>query len=74
MLGDDRPTVAGHAFVETPCGEACSCGKTWLYVLDRREEWRPGVTGIAHTGGLTIEEIAQLNAKLQRIWDAGMRF
>lgn len=54
----ERSTVAGHQFLDTPCGEACACGKTWLYVLDRREQWRP----------------EQLNAKLQRIWDAGMRF
>jgi hypothetical protein len=66
--------VAGHQFVNTPAGEACECGKTWLYVLDRREEWKPGAPGIAHIGGLEEKEVAELNAKLQRIWDAGMRF
>lgn len=71
--------VAGHLFVDTPRGEACrECGKLWLDVLDRREEWRPGALGIAHTDagtvGLTALEVKQLNDKLQRIWDAGMRF
>lgn len=66
--------VAGHLFVDTPRGEACVCGMTWIEVLNQREEWKPGVVGIAHIGALNESEIAELNAKLQRIWDAGMRF
>lgn len=67
--------VAGHLFADTPRGEACSeCGKLWLYVLDRREKWRVGEFDIAHSGGLTEREVDELNAKLDRIWNAGMRF
>lgn len=67
--------IAGHLFVETPRGEACAeCGKLWMDVLNQRENWRMGEPGIAHSGGLTTEEIGQLQAKLERIWDAGMRF
>ena len=67
--------VAGHLFVDTPRGEACSeCGRTWMEVLDKRERWIVGERGIAHNMGLTTEEIAQLQAKLERIWNAGMRF
>jgi hypothetical protein len=71
--------VAGHLFIDTPRGEACSeCGKLWLDVLNDRERWKPRELGIAHNDsgevGLTVDEIETLNAKLQRIWDAGMRF
>jgi hypothetical protein len=67
--------VAGHLFVDTPRGEACAdCGKLWMYILDRREQWRVGEFGIAHIGGLEEREIAELHAKLERIWNCGMRF
>lgn len=67
--------VAGHLFVDTPRGEACSeCGKLWIDVLNTRELWRAGEPNIAHSGCLTTDEVATLQAKLQRIWDAGMRF
>jgi len=67
--------VAGHTFVQTERGEACAdCGKLWLDVLNARELWTPGATGIAHTGALNVTEIAELQAKLERIWNAGMRF
>lgn len=67
--------VAGHTFVDTPRGEACSCGKRWIEdVLSQRERWRPGELGIAHSDGGTIGlndvEIASLHAKLDRIWGA----
>jgi hypothetical protein len=71
--------VAGHLFVDTPRGEACAeCGKLWMDVLDHRERWVPAALGIAHNDGggvgLTIDEVAELNRKLERIWNAGMRF
>ncbi len=71
--------VAGHLFVDTTRGEACSeCGKLWLDVLDHRERWQAGQLGVAHNDagsiGLLATEVAELHAKLQRIWDAGMRF
>ena len=71
--------VAGHLFVDTPRGEACAdCGKLWMDVLDHRESWRVGALGIAHDDaggvGLTVSEVQQLEAKLERIWASGMRF
>ena len=67
--------VAGHSFIDTPRGEACAdCGKLWLDVLEDRERWAVGVLGIAHddagTVGLTLAEVHQLHAKLDRIWKA----
>lgn len=67
--------VAGHTFTDTPRGEACSeCGKLWMEVLNVRELWRAGQVGIAHSGALNETEVKELQAKLDRIWDAGMRF
>ncbi len=71
--------VAGHLFGDTPRGEAClDCGMRWLDVLDNRERWQVGQLGVAHNDagsvGLLAFEVAELNAKLQRIWNAGMRF
>lgn len=67
--------VAGHLFVDTSRGEACSeCGKLWMDVLNMREYWIEGQPNIAQSGGLSKIEIEQLNKKLQRIWNAGMRF
>lgn len=67
--------VAGHLFGDTPRGEAClECGKLWLDVLNHRELWKPGEHGIAHSGALNSAEVETLHAKLQRIWNAGMRF
>lgn len=67
--------VAGHHFIDTPRGEACSeCGKLWLDMLDERERWRIGELGIAHndagTVGLTTAEVQELHAKLDHIWKA----
>lgn len=71
--------VAGHLFVDSPRGEACSeCGKLWIDVLNERERWKKGELGIAHNDGgsigLTTQEVEELDAKIQRIWNAGMRF
>ena len=71
--------VAGHLLGDTPRGEAClECGKLWLDILNDRERWQKGELGIAHNDGgsigLTTEEVASLQAKIKRIWDAGMRF
>lgn len=67
--------VAGHLFADSPRGEACSdCNKTWLEVLNMRELWIVGAHGIACRGALNTPELESLHAKLQRIWDAGMRF
>lgn len=63
--------IAGHAMVDTPQGTACSaCGKTWLAMLAEREHWKAGATGIAHSGALTDNEVAELRAELARVWDS----
>lgn len=63
--------LAGHTMVSTPHGDVCeSCGRTWAQMLQEREYWRPGALGVAHVGGLLESELAELNARLDRIWGA----
>lgn len=66
-------TIAGHIMADTPSGRACSvCGRTWRHMLDNRDRWRVGQLEIAHYGALSANEVAELEAEVERIWAAVM--
>ena len=70
-MSDDGKRIAGHIFADGPNGRACRiCGRRWLDILDKREFWRPGESGIAHVGDLNEREVEELEAELERIWRA----
>ena len=62
-------TIAGHTFIDGPGGRVCKyCTRTWIYLLDRRDQWVPGAPGLAHSGNLTSTEVDELNAEVDRIY------
>lgn len=64
------PLIAGHSFLDQPHGRACEwCGRTWINLLDNRDLWKVGELDIAHSGALVGEEVKQLEAEVQRVWD-----
>jgi hypothetical protein len=63
--------LAGHSMVLGPGAEACEwCGRTWLSLLNDRDLWVVGATGIAHSGALNVAEKKELDARLERTWHA----
>ena len=62
--------IAGHTLVDDLNGSKCVCGMTWAALLNHREYWQAGVTGIAHQGALRQSECDGLNAEVERIWRA----
>lgn len=65
-------TLAGHAMEEGPGGLACRyCGKTWMWLLDHKDQWVVGATGISHIDPTNEFEVSQLNGEIDRIWSMG---
>ena len=63
-------TIAGHSFVETFGGRACSsCGRSWIAIAGSTED-DIGALGIAHVGKLSKEEFDEIVAERSRIWAA----
>lgn len=63
-------TIAGHSFVETFGGRACSnCGRSWTAIAGSTED-DIGALGIAHVGKLSKEEFDEIVAERSRIWAA----
>jgi hypothetical protein len=54
-------TIAGHSFVETFGGRACSsCGRSWTAIAEATED----------AGKLSKEEFDEIVAERSRIWAA----
>jgi hypothetical protein len=63
-------TIAGHSFVETFGGRACSsCGRSWTAIAGATED-DIGASDIAHAGKLSKEEFDEIVAERSRIWAA----
>jgi hypothetical protein len=63
-------TIAGHSFVETFGGRACSgCGRSWTAIAGATED-DIGAFDIAHAGKLGREEFDEIVAERSRIWAA----
>ena len=64
-------TIAGHTF---NANGFCSCGRTWRNLVDRRLEWTPGATDLAHVGVLNAAEVNELHRawaiEQERVWAA----
>lgn len=56
--------------IEAVGGARCAeCGRSWLSLLDNRDRWRRGETGIAHGDwALTDKQVAELEGEIDRIW------
>lgn len=65
------PTIAGHTFVMQSDGtRKCTCGKDWRDVAPATKHDLRKV-GWAHSGELTENELAQIHAECDRLWEVG---
>lgn len=76
--------IAGHTFAATPSGRRCTstvyrdggqvvCDRAWRDICDA-DDSDVGKLNIAHSGGLSANELAEIRAEKQaeqdRIWNA----
>jgi len=59
--------IAGHEFDWLG---RCACGARIADLVSRRDEWKISALGIAHFGGLTEGEKAELEGWLVEVWEA----
>ena len=61
-------SVANHKFTDSIGGRYClNCGTTWRSMVERREEWVPGVAGFVcgSDRGLYSYEVVELDGEYE---------
>lgn len=61
--------IAGHCFEDKGQGLICSCGRRWVDISSATTE-DINKPHIAHSGLLTPDEAAQIEAERNRVWSA----